>query len=74
VRAYDYQGRIAGGVLVSDGDQALAVTRQVLSEQDMALVHLRNVGYGCYNCFVRRAEPPPNRHRAEPPPALTAKR
>jgi hypothetical protein len=28
----------------------------LLSRPDVALVHLRNVGYGCYNCTVRRGE------------------
>jgi hypothetical protein len=56
VRAYDAGGRIADGVLVSDGHQAEAVIRGLLSRPDIALVHLRNVGYGCYNFSVRLAE------------------
>ena len=55
VRAYDYQGRIADGVLAQDGDQALGVIQELLGRPGVALVHLRNVGYGCYNCTVRRA-------------------
>ncbi|HEX3490426.1 MAG TPA: DUF1203 domain-containing protein [Streptosporangiaceae bacterium] len=55
VRAYDQQGRIADGILVSDGDQALTVIREVLDRPGVQLVHLRNVGYGCYNFAVRRA-------------------
>ncbi|HCU97351.1 MAG TPA: hypothetical protein DHU96_33450 [Actinobacteria bacterium] len=54
VRAYDHQGRIADGILADNGDHALAVVRQMLARQDITLVHLRNVGYGCYNCLVRR--------------------
>lgn len=54
VRAYDHQGRIADGILADNGDHALAVIQQMLARQDIALVHLRNVGYGCYNCTVRR--------------------
>jgi hypothetical protein len=55
VRAYDHQGRIADGVLAKDGDQALGVIQELLGRPGVALVHLRNVGYGCYNCTVRRA-------------------
>ena len=53
VRAYDKQGRIADGVLVADGRQAEAVIADLLSRPDVKLVHLRNVGYGCYNFGVR---------------------
>jgi hypothetical protein len=53
VRAYDRQGRIAGGVLAADGLQAEAVIAGMLARPDAGLVHLRNVGYGCYNFAVR---------------------
>ena len=53
VRAYDRNGNIADGILASDGDQALAVIRQLLARPDVTLVHLRNVGWGCYNFTVR---------------------
>jgi hypothetical protein len=56
VRAYDHDGRIADGTLVDDGHQAQAVTRELLSQPHIALVHVRNVGYGCYNFSVRPAE------------------
>jgi hypothetical protein len=55
VRAYDRDGRIADAVLVSDGDHAMAVIGELLGRPDVALVHLRNVGYGCYNFAVRRS-------------------
>jgi hypothetical protein len=55
VRAYDRDGRIADGVLVNDGEQAMAVIGDLLGRADVALVHLRNVGYGCYNFAVRRS-------------------
>jgi Protein of unknown function (DUF1203) len=55
VRAYDRQGRIAEGLLVRDGEQAMTVIRQLLARPSVAIVHLRNVGYGCYNFAVRRA-------------------
>jgi hypothetical protein len=54
-RAYDRHGRIADGVLVADGARAMPVIRELLARPDVALVHLRNVGYGCYNFAVRRA-------------------
>jgi hypothetical protein len=54
VRAYDREGRIADGVLVGDGDQAMTVIGELLARPDVMLVHLRNVGYGCYNFAVRR--------------------
>jgi hypothetical protein len=54
VRAYDREGRIADGVLVNDGEHATAVIGELLGRADVALVHLRNVGYGCYNFAVRR--------------------
>jgi hypothetical protein len=55
VRAYDRQGRIADGVLVTDGEHAVTVIRELLARPEVELVHLRNVGYGCYNFAVRRA-------------------
>jgi hypothetical protein len=54
VRAYDQDGRIAGGVLGPDGQHAMTVIRGLLARPDVTLVHLRNVGYGCYNFAVRR--------------------
>jgi hypothetical protein len=54
VRAYDRDGQIADGVLVNDGEHAMAVIRDLRARPDVALVHLRNVGYGCYNFAVRR--------------------
>jgi hypothetical protein len=53
VRAYDRQGRIADGVLAADGLQAEAVIAEMVARPDVELVHLRNVGYGCYNFAVR---------------------
>ena len=55
VRAYDRDGRIADGVLVTDGQHAMNVIGELLARPDVALVHLRNVGYGCYNYAVRRS-------------------
>jgi hypothetical protein len=53
VRAYDREGRIADGVLVADGQQAQGVIAGLLARPEVVLVHLRNVGYGCYNFCVR---------------------
>ena len=55
VRAYDHEGRIAVGVLVADGQHALPVILELLARPDVKLVHLRNVGYGCYNFAFCRA-------------------
>jgi hypothetical protein len=54
VRAYNSDGQIADGVLVANGEHAMTVTRDLLARPDVAMVHLRNVGYGCYNFAVRR--------------------
>ena len=54
VRAYDHQGRIADGILAADGDHATEAIHALLRRPDVSLVHLRNVGYGCYNFAVRR--------------------
>jgi hypothetical protein len=53
VRAYDRDGRIVGGVLVNDGEHAMTVIRELFTQPHVSLVHLRNVGYGCYNFAVR---------------------
>ena len=55
VRAYDLDGQIADGVLVSDGEHAMRAIGELLARPDVTLVQLRNVGYGCYNFAVRRA-------------------
>jgi hypothetical protein len=52
-RAYDRSGRIADGVLVSDGEHALEVISEMLARPRVAIVHLRNVGWGCYNFAVQ---------------------
>ncbi|MGH3264809.1 MAG: DUF1203 domain-containing protein, partial [Trebonia sp.] len=54
VRAYDRDGRIAGGVLVEDGEHAIPVIGELLARPEVTLVQLRNVAYGCYNFAVRR--------------------
>jgi hypothetical protein len=59
VRVYGRDGQIIGGILVSDGEHAMTVIREQLARPDATVVHLRNVGYGCYNFAVRRAGPLP---------------
>jgi hypothetical protein len=54
VRAYDWDGQIADGVLAADGERTMTIIRSMLARPDIALVHLRNVGWGCYNFAVRR--------------------
>jgi len=36
-----------------DGHQAQEVIAELVARPEVALVHLRNVGYGCYNFCVR---------------------
>ena len=38
---------------VADGQRAQAVIAELLARPEVELVHLRNVGYGCYNFAVR---------------------
>lgn len=49
-------------MLVDNGDRAVAVIHEMFARPAVALVHLRNVGYGCYNFAVqpgaRTASPP----------------
>jgi Protein of unknown function (DUF1203) len=54
VRAYNRDGQIADGVLVANGEHAMTVIRDLLARPGVPMVHLRNVGYGCYNFAVRR--------------------
>jgi uncharacterized protein DUF1203 len=56
VRAYDQRGRIAAGMLVADGAHAEMAMTELLARPDVELVHLRNVGYGCYNFTVQRGD------------------
>jgi Protein of unknown function (DUF1203) len=55
VRAYDRDGRIADGTLAADGAEAHAIIERWLGRPQVQRVHVRNVGYGCYNFAVRRA-------------------
>jgi hypothetical protein len=39
--------------VVNDGEHAMTVINDLLARLDVSLVHLRNVGHGCYNFAVR---------------------
>lgn len=54
VRAYDTTGAIADGVLVADGEHAERAIAELLDRPGVTVVHLRNVGYGCFNFAVHR--------------------
>jgi hypothetical protein len=59
-RAYSADGSIRGGRLVEPADMpdaatAEAIMAQVLSQPDVALVHVRAVEFGCFLAEARRA-------------------
>ena len=39
-------------MLAADGKQAEEIVAELLARPEVELVHLRNVGYGCYNFAV----------------------
>jgi hypothetical protein len=43
-------------MLVADGAHAEMAMTELLARPDVELVHLRNVGYGCYNFTVQRGD------------------
>lgn len=53
VRAYNERGEIEDGVYVSSGEEADRAIADLLARPGVALVQLRNVGFGCYNFAVR---------------------
>ncbi|GAA1230608.1 DUF1203 domain-containing protein [Kitasatospora nipponensis] len=62
LRAYDRRGRILRGVLVEPDDEtdpgapiADEVLSAMFSDPEVALVHVRAVGFGCFQHEVRRA-------------------
>ncbi|WP_425577482.1 DUF1203 domain-containing protein [Nocardioides endophyticus] len=48
LRAYDARGWIHPATRTHDGSDAADVLAAVLAEPGVALVHSRNVAYGCY--------------------------
>jgi hypothetical protein len=56
LRAYDGNGHILRGVLVHpDADLADEALTAMFSDPEVALVHVRAVGHGCFQHEVRRA-------------------
>ena len=53
VRAYDAEGRIAGGILAKGREQLEEAIQVLLERPGVELVQLRNVEYGCYNFTIR---------------------
>ncbi|MET9614246.1 DUF1203 domain-containing protein [Kitasatospora indigofera] len=53
LRAYDRRGHILGGTVVTP-DTAEAAARELLADPEVALVHVRAVGFGCFLHEVRR--------------------
>jgi hypothetical protein len=54
VRAYNAAGKIVDGILTDGGADNRRAVDELLARPNVALVHLRNVTYGCYNFTVVR--------------------
>ena len=54
VRAYNTAGKIVDGILTDGGADNRRAIDELLGRPQVALVHLRNVTYGCYNFTVVR--------------------
>lgn len=54
-RCYDDAGRIIGGRLSDAGDDVEAVIAELFSNEKVALIHTRNVVFGCYMLQIRRS-------------------
>jgi hypothetical protein len=56
LRAYDHDGRILRGVLIQpDADLADEALTAMFSDPEVAVVHVRALGHGCFQHEVRRA-------------------
>ncbi|MGH3455430.1 MAG: DUF1203 domain-containing protein [Nocardioidaceae bacterium] len=55
LRAYDADGRIAGGVQLEPGDDRDAAARELLADPGVDFLHSRNIVHGCYMLEIRRA-------------------
>jgi Protein of unknown function (DUF1203) len=53
-RAYDRNGAIVGGQVVSPGTGHEKVAESLLADPDVAFLQTRNVVFGCYMLTVRR--------------------
>jgi Protein of unknown function (DUF1203) len=56
LRAYTLDGRIHPGSRVHDGTDPVAAVEAVLDTEDVAVVHSRNIVYGCYMFSAHRAD------------------
>ena len=55
LRAYDHDQRICEGIQAKNGQQALELLIWMLSSEEVAFVHSRNVEWGCYMFSASRA-------------------
>jgi Protein of unknown function (DUF1203) len=55
LRAYDHDQRICQGIQAKDGEQAFQLLTWMLSSDEVAFVHSRNVEWGCYMFSASRA-------------------
>ncbi|MEV4894195.1 DUF1203 domain-containing protein [Nonomuraea sp. NPDC050547] len=55
LRAYTADGRIHGGRLLPEGADPEVALKEVLSDPEVALVHVRAVEYGCFQFAAHRA-------------------
>ncbi|MFI6297707.1 DUF1203 domain-containing protein [Nonomuraea sp. NPDC050790] len=55
LRAYTSEGRIHGGRLLPEGADPQVALKEVLSDPEVAMVHVRAVEYGCYHFAAHRA-------------------
>lgn len=53
-RAYDANGRIVGGELLSDGDDPDDVIDRVFADPRVSMIHARAVTYGCFTFALFR--------------------
>jgi hypothetical protein len=56
LRAYDERGWIHALTRVHDGSDPDAVIAEMLAEPKVALIHSRNIAYGCYMFAITRAD------------------
>lgn len=56
LRAYDARGWIHDATRVHDGQHPEAVIAEMLAHPDVALIHSRNIAWGCYMFSVTRPE------------------
>lgn len=54
LRAYDRRGWIHGATQMHDGTNPEAVITEMLADPEVALIHSRNVAWGCYMFEIRR--------------------